>query len=295
MSLPVLEALLAHNYPVVVCARPWAKPLLSGYALSGFVPMTGKWLHDAKTLRAYKKQHPAERVVGLSLPDSLSSALVFKWAGIPAAGYKDDGRSWLLKWPVDKPKAALHAVESWYYLAHQASQIWQHPIAPTVMRSLHLAGVPDADPKKFNLDATIKNILIAPTAVGLHKGQVKVWPHYEALTQALKAQGHAVYMCPPPNEIAEAEQNAPSATRLEPLPLLAFAQLCKSVDLVLCNDSGVSHLAAAVDAVQITLIGVTDVTHTGPWSDRAECLGQLGQWPSLQTVLHHTEQRLLAK
>lgn len=291
MSLPVLEALLARNYSVVVCARPWAKQLLSGYALSGFVPMSGQWLADAKTLRTYRKIHKIPSV-GLSLPDSLSSALVFRWAAIPAAGYKDDGRSWLLKWPISKPSQALHAVEAWYELAYQASVRWQHPIAPKAMSSLHLAGVPEADPEKFGLNQTTKNLLIAPTAVGLHKGQIKVWPYYESLTQALQQQGYTVYMCPPPNEIAEAEKNAPSAIRLKPCALLEFAQLCKSVDMVICNDSGVSHIAAAVDALQITLIGVTDATHTGPWSDQALCLGQLGQWPTLETVLHHITQRL---
>lgn len=293
MSLPVLEAFLARNYQVVVCARPWAKTLLSGYALHGFIPMTGKWYQDAQAVKTYKKSNPYPVFMGLSLPDSFSSALVFKWAGIASAGYKDDGRSFLLKWPINKPSEALHAVESWYYLAHSAAQKWQQPIAPKPPKSLHLAGVPEANPKNFGLDPHKKNILIAPTAIGLHKGQVKVWPFYEQLTLQLQQKGHMVYMCPPPNEVAEAEQNAPSAIRLEPLPLLAFAQLCKSVDMVICNDSGVSHIAAAVDAVQLTLIGVTDATHTGPWSDQAICLGSLGHWPSLETVMDYIHLNLL--
>lgn len=294
MSLPVLEAFLARNYRVVVCARPWAQALLSGYALEGFIPITGKWLHDAIAIKHYKKNHQsnATEVMALSLPDSFSSALVFKWAGIKAAGYKDDGRSWLLKWPIHKPKDTLHAVESWYYLAYQASQIWQNAIASKAPRSLHLAGVATADPATFALDTSKKNILIAPTAVGLHKGQVKVWPHYEALTQQLKKQYYNVYMCPPPSEISDAEQNAPSAIRLAPLSLVDFAQLCKSVDLVICNDSGVSHLAAAVNAAQITLIGVTDASYTGPWSDQAECLGKNGAWPCLHTVIERINERI---
>ena len=292
MSLPVLEALLARNYQVIVCARPWAKKLLSGYALHGFVPMTGKWFTDAQALKAHKKHANSSKItLGLSLTDSLSSALIFKWAGIAAAGYRDDGRSWLLKWPIDKPKKPLHAVESWYYLAYTASVLWQEPIAPKPLATLHLAGVPEAKPKKFGLNPAKKNILIAPTAIGLHKGQVKVWPHFEKLTQALQAKDYEVYMCPPENEIAEAKKNAPSAILLKPLSLLAFAQLCKSVNLVICNDSGVSHLAAAVSAAQITLIGVTDATHTGPWSDQAECLGSYGAWPSLNTVLERIYER----
>ncbi len=285
MTLPILEAFLARNYRVVVCARPWAKTLLSGYALSGFVPMSGHLRTDAHTLKQFKKTHGHHDALGLSLPDSLSSALAFAWARIPCAGYKDDGRSWLLRWAIDKPQESLHAVERWYHLAQVAAQSWQHPIAPKVASSLHLAGVPDAKPAKFGLNSQQCNILIAPTAVGLHKGRVKVWPHFEMLTQRLQAQGMNVLMCPPPNEVEQALTNAPSATLLDPLSLLDFAQLCKSVDWVVCNDSGVSHLAAAVDAKQITLIGVTDPTNTGPWSDQAHCLGHLDHWPSVDQVL----------
>ena len=296
MSLPVLEALLARNYQVVVCARPWAKKLLSAYALYDFIPVVGKLKTDAQQLKHHRKTLPKATVtLGLSLPDSLSSALLFKWAGIAAAGYRDDGRSWLLKWPIDKPTQPMHAVQSWYSLAYKASLIWQRPIAPQPLKSLHLAGIPMADLKKFGLSATQKNILIAPTAIGLHKGQNKVWPYYEQLTQKLIQKEYAVYMCPPPNEIAQAEKNAPSAQRLAPLVLLDFAQLCRSVDLVICNDSGVSHLAAASDARQLTLVGVTDSTHTGPWSDNALCLGQLGHWPSLDEVLLHIDLQLHAR
>lgn len=291
MSLPVLEAFLARNYRVVVCARPWAKELLAGYPIFDFVPISGKWYSDAKRLKAHKAHYQTtSSIQGLSLPDSLSSALVFKLAGISAAGYKDDGRSWLLKWPISKPKARLHAVESWYHLAYQASLKWEQAIAPKAAQHLHLAGIEAPSPEKFGLDAKKINILIAPTAIGLHKGQNKVWPHFEALTQQLLAANFGVYMCPPPNEIEQALSNAPSATRIEALALPDFAQLCKSVDLVICNDSGVSHIAAAVDTPQITLIGVTDVSRTGPWSDQAHCMGEMGAWASIDQVLNSINQ-----
>ncbi|WP_262357148.1 glycosyltransferase family 9 protein, partial [Bordetella pertussis] len=43
---------------------------------------------------------------------------------------------------------------------------------------------------------------------------------------------------------AEARRNAPSATLLPPLGLGAFAALAQRAALVVCNDSGVSHVAA---------------------------------------------------
>lgn len=130
-----------------------------------------------------------------------------------------------------------------------------------------------------------KFILIAPTATGLHRGQIKVWPHFETLTQALKRQGHIVVMCPPPAEADEARRNAPSALCLPPMKLGAFATLAQSASLVICNDSGVSHIAAAAQAKQLTLFGVTRRERTGPWSQQATCLGSEGNWPALDEVL----------
>ena len=53
----------------------------------------------------------------------------------------------------------------------------------------------------------------------------------------------------------------------------------RAVGLVICNDSGVSHVAAAASARQLTLFGVTRPGRTGPWSPRAVCVGAEDAWP----------------
>jgi len=106
--------------------------------------------------------------------------------------------------------------------------------------------------------------------------------------RALQADGVTVAMCPPASEADQARRNAPTATLLPPLGLGAYAALAQQAALVVCNDSGVSHLAAAVGARQLTLFGVTDRSRTGPWSPRAVCLGENGAWPAVDAVLEHT-------
>lgn len=138
-------------------------------------------------------------------------------------------------------------------------------------------------------------ILLAPTATGLHKGQVKVWPHFASLSQALLELGHRLVICPPANEVAQAQALAPGATLLDPLNLAGFAALAQRSALVICNDSGVSHLAAVAGAKQITLIGVTEPSHSGPISDKALIMGQMGQWPSLQAVIDTVTGQMMAK
>ncbi|HLR78764.1 MAG TPA: glycosyltransferase family 9 protein, partial [Burkholderiaceae bacterium] len=66
-----------------------------------------------------------------------------------------------------------------------------------------------------------------------------------------------------------------------PVGLGAFATLTRHASLVICNDSGVSHIAAAAGARQLTLFGVTEQERTGPWSSSATCLGSASAWPDV--------------
>lgn len=290
MSLPSLQALLHTRVPVVACARPWARDLLAAYDLAGLVEMHGRWREDRAAVDAYRKKSRHVHARGLLLPDSLSSAMVFKFAGVPSAGYRDDGRSLILRWPLRKPAASLHAVESWYHATAQALARWGlpvHPARPGPRLGLKLSLQHQVQGRQALDDAGLQPgnfVLIAPTATGLHRGKAKIWPHFDALTRSLQQRGHVVAMCPPAAELADARRNAPTALCLPPLNLGAFATLTSLAGLVICNDSGVSHLAAAADARQLTLFGVTERTRTGPWSPRATCLGSATQWPTLDEV-----------
>lgn len=290
MSLPSLEATLATGLPVVVCARGWARDLLSGYPLAGFVEMKGRWREDRAAVHAFRKKAGHAHPRGLLLPDSLSSAMVFKFAGVPSAGYRDDGRSLILRWPVPKPTSNMHAVESWYSLTSHALRRWgfaSPPPRPPAQLGLRLTEPQHEEAERALENAGLREgdfVLVAPTATGLHRGKVKVWPHFDQLVRRLQQAGHTVVMCPPPNEVEAAMENAPTALCLPSMKLGGFATLTQLARLVICNDSGVSHLAAAADAQQITLFGVTQRERTGPWSSHATCLGSAHAWPNLDEV-----------
>jgi heptosyltransferase-2 len=290
MSLPSLALLHATGLPLAICARPWAKDLLAGVAPPhDFIPMRGSLWQDRAAVRAHVRANGGAGRA-LSLPDSLSSAAVFRLAGLPVAGYRDDGRSLLLRWPVDKPTPAPHAVGSWYYLTRTALGVWGLPQGrdqPGTRLGLQLTQAHRQAAEAGLAEAGLAGapfVLIAPTATGLHRGRNKVWPGYADLTRRLQACGVTVAMCPPPAEADEARRNAPEAHMLAPMGLGAFAALTTRAALVICNDSGVSHVAAAVDARQITLFGVTQRDRTGPWSQQAHCLGSDQAWPDVDQV-----------
>lgn len=295
MSLPSLHALLDTGLPIVACARPWAKDLLAGYGLAGFVEMTGDWRADRAAVSAHRTAARHRRAVGLLLPDSLSSAMVFRFAGLACCGYRDDGRSLILRWPIAKPAPSLHAVQSWYHLTTEAARRWGLPAMPSqapASLDLRLAPRHIEEGRRAMAEAGLQPgqfILIAPTATGLHHGKIKVWPGFAELTRKLQQQGQIVVMCPPPAEADDARRNAPDALCLPPLKLGAFATLTRSASLVICNDSGVSHVAAAAGAEQLTLFGVTRRERTGPWSQNAICLGSEGHWPTVDEVLRQAD------
>ena len=300
MSLPVLRLLADSGVPYVICARAWAQDLLAAMPSKGFIPMKGKAWEDARAIRAWRKVHASDSR-GLLLPDSLTSALTFKLSGLQSVGYQDDGRSLLLAWPLAKPEPKPHAVEHWFGLALHALQQWGVTPAqskpdpsldlPLLPRHRHEA----ADSMQRHGLQAGKFVLIAPTATGLHHGKIKVWPHFLALTQALQSAGYRVVMCPPPSESAAATRNAPDAELLSPMGLGSFAALASRSALVICNDSGVSHLAAATGTRQLTLFGVTDPGRTGPWTSQAWCMGSSSAWPSLQAVVQQALELLRSK
>ena len=290
MSLPSLDALAQSGHPLIICGRPWAQTLTNTYRPLQFLPMTGSFLADLKLVRALPRELRGQSL-GLILPDSLSSAALFTLSGIKSAGYRDDGRSLLLRWPCRKPDHPVHAAQKWWLLTKFAYKQWnlgqELPDLPPPARLELMQQDLDVATDllyKHQIDAR-RAVLLAPTATGLHRGQIKVWPHFGELARQLKAAGFLPITCPPPNERSQAQNICPDATMLESLPIRAFCGLIKQVALVICNDSGVSHLAGAVGANQLTLFGVTNPANTRPWTDAPGLLGREGHWPSLDDVL----------
>jgi len=300
MCLPALDLLRQAKVPIVICARGWAKPLLSGLHTEGFIEMSDSIRMNVRTLIKWRREHPSHQKA-LLMPDSLSSALTFRLAGFKTIGWRDDGRSLLLSWPQDKPQQPLHAVEAWFELTKRALNIWGYDTSSfSLPQSLSL---PVTNEHKQSASAAIREaglkagnfVLIAPTATGKHKGQTKVWPHFDALTRVLQNNRVNVAMCPPLSEQAAANRAAPTADIIRPLDLGAYCALTQMAQLVVCNDSGVAHLSAAAGAKQVTLFGVTDATKTRPWTQNSCNMGQNGLWPTAGEVVTRVQQLLSPK
>ena len=84
-----------------------------------------------------------------------------------------------------------------------------------------------------------------------------------------------------------------SVRMASPLIFLSLAELySQRAGLVICNDSGTSHIAAAAQSRQLTLFGVTRPGRTAPWSPNASWIGDEGAWPDLDTVAQRASELL---
>ena len=284
--MPALRLLEASGYTPALVGKRWAGDLVAGMGWR-FDPIEGHFFEDVSRIRFVARNAGAK--LGLLFPNSFNSALLFKFAHVRCAGLATDLRSPLLKDAIKEP-GAMHEVERFFYVAHEAIKAW--------------GGKPawDKAPKSLGLlvlkrhEAAAKNIrreyhiperyaILAPVARGLHKGRPKYWSHFNELCAPLREMGIEPVVIPSTREVEQAKSLCPDATFLPPMGLGNFAALAKHAEFVVANDSGISHVAAGLGLKQITLVGVTSAERTGPWNPQAIVLGADGSWPDLNSVL----------
>ena len=286
MCLPALRLLAASGFTPALVGKRWAEDLLAGMGWR-FDPIEGKVSEDLSRIRYLASN--ANAAQGLLFPNSFGSALLFKLGRLKTAGLRTDMRSFLLDNGIPEP-GAMHEVERFFYVAYEAIKAWgSTPAFEKVPERLSLILMKRHEAAAKNLIEQYKIpekfALLAPIARGKHQGKAKHWEHFNELVAPLRAKGVEPIVFPSLREEALAKAACPDATILPPTTLGNFAAIAKRAQVVVANDSGVSHIAAAVGAKQITLVGVTDTKRTGPWNPDAIVLGENGRWPEVSEVL----------
>ena len=288
MTLPALRLLEASGFTPMLTGKRWAEDLMSGMGWR-FDPIEGHVTEDLHRIR-YISNHLGPRPLGLLFPNSFSSALLFSIGRVRNAGFPTDGRRFLLDKVVEEP-GTMHEVERFFRLAHGAIKAWGGtPAWDSVPEELGMRLLARHEAAARNLMAEHgipENFaLLAPIARGLHHGKEKQWKHFNELCGPLRDMGIEPIVFPSVREEEANHAACPNARILPPTTLGNYAALAKRARIVIANDSGISHVAAAVSATQITLLGVTDPARTCPWNSKAICLGNSTDgWPSLQQVL----------
>ena len=288
MTLPALRLLEASGFTPMLTGKRWAEDLMSGMGWR-FDPIEGHVTEDLHRIR-YISNHLGPRPLGLLFPNSFSSALLFSIGRVRNAGFPTDGRRFLLDKVVEEP-GTMHEVERFFRLAHGAIKAWGGtPAWDSVPEELGMRLLARHEAAARNLmaehDIPENFALLATIARGLHHGKEKQWKHFNELCGPLRDMGIEPIVFPSVREEEANHAACPNARILPPTTLGNYAALAKRARIVIANDSGISHVAAAVSANQITLLGVTDPARTRPWNSKAVCLGNnTDGWPSLDEVL----------
>ena len=125
-----------------------------------------------------------------------------------------------------------------------------------------------------------RDVVIHPGSGGRYKN----WPldHFVAVAKTLHAEGHAVTWCAGP---AEEEWVLPGiGDCLREESLVAVAQALAGARLYVGNDSGITHLAAAVGCPTVALFGPTNPKVWAPLGEHV-AVAKGNPWPHVDEVL----------
>ncbi len=210
------------------------------------------------------------------LPNSLKSALVPFFAGIPLrTGFTGEMRYGFLN---DVRKLDKHAlplmVERFAQLAESPKEAIARPLPEPRLQISREKSQPVLDKLSLNL-----NKPVAVFCPGAEYGPAKRWPipYFAELAQRLQQQGYVIW-------IIGSSKDQEIGDKIVALGNLSTRNLCGSTDLadavallsvaslVVSNDSGLMHIAAALDRPMLALYGSSSPGFTPPLSRQAQIL-----------------------
>lgn len=272
LAQPLLSRLHAGpDVRVDVLAPPWTMPLLQRMPEVAEV-IENPFRHGELKVFARRRLGLALRSrrydSAIVLPNSLKSALPAFFASIPVrTGYRGEMRLGLLNDVRVLDEARLPTLaERFAALAQPAGAALARPIPQPRLR------VDTANRARLveRLGLSTERAVVA-FCPGAEYGPAKRWPegHYAALADRLAAAGASVWLFGSPKDapVGEAIARA-AAARVENLcgktSLADAIDLMSIAALVVSNDSGLMHVAAALDRQLVALYGSSSPVYTPP-------------------------------
>lgn len=279
LSMPALEALrkAQPNAEITLAVRPWVSELFESFSAVDHLQIYDRgflhrgWQGRAKFIAEIARQ---DFDVAILFPNSLEAAYLAWRAKIPERiGYATDGRGWMLTRRLKIPDEIISQHQTIYYLeiVRQAGIIKEIP----EVRNISL---PVSSERKHQAQERLKKMGVSfqRPLVGLNPGaffgSAKRWlpERYASLAdQLIEALGADVLIFGAASERAMASEMAhamhhPPKIFSGETTLAELAALLSCCALIVTNDSGPMHVAAAVGTRTVAIFGPTDERATSP-------------------------------
>lgn len=288
LGVPALQLLQSHGYQPVLVGKGWAPALLAGEGWP--VHQRADGLRAcAEQLRRLRQDARAldpgfdRRENALVLPTSFSSALEMRLAGLKAVGYAQEARSLLLQ-RAEPITYGGHALTSYWGLACRFLRIDQAAPAQIALKT-----TPE---DQASADALLSQhgirpgfVVVVPFAGGLFEKQDKTWPAFADFSRALLKTGRDVVACPGPGEDDIIPRDHPGVRALPGVKLGVYGGLLRRAALVVSNDTGPAHLAAAVGTPVLSVLGPTKPEQWAPWGPQVRVLRHWPRWPTVAEAM----------
>jgi heptosyltransferase II len=288
LGLPLLQRLADQGFDLQMVGKAWARDLLAGHGWPVHdLPKTlGERVALLRRLRqeaTAADQGFAKRINSLCLPYSFSSALDFRLAGLRALGHAYEGRSLLLGQAAPRLQG-VHELKVYWDLGNQ---LLGQTAEPPASIGLRVSAPHQAQALQLLRSHGIAPgyVVICPFAGGTWSGQDKTWPQFaDFVEHGLPRLGRRVLICPGPGEESIAQQQFGSALLLPKVNLGVYAALLQNAGLMISNDTGPGHIAAAVGTPLISVLGPSDPALWRAWGPSVQLLQGAPGWPDVAAV-----------
>ncbi len=288
LGLPALLRLAQADYDLRLVGKGWARDLLAGHGWPVHV-LPGSWRERVALLRRLGAEARtvdagfARRLNAVCFPYSFSSALEFRLASLRAIGHAYEGRSLLLARAVARPQG-VHELEVYWHLA-SALLGADAPLPARLGLELAPRHLEEAEALRRAHGIGPGCVVICPFAGGTWSKEDKTWPAFaEFAAQVLPRFGRRIVICPGPGEEAFAREHFGGATCLEGVGLGAYAALLRDAALLVSNDTGPGHIAAAVGTPLVSVLGPSDPALWRAWGPNVTLVRGAPGWPGIDAV-----------
>ncbi|QAX81561.1 lipopolysaccharide heptosyltransferase II [Candidatus Pseudomonas adelgestsugas] len=228
--------------------------------------------------RSFGKSMAGQYDQAILLPNSLKSALVPYFAGIPKrTGWRGEFRYVLLNdmRVLDRARYPL-IMERFMALAYEPGAELPAPY-PLTRLQINLVNR-DVALAKFGLELDWPVLALCP---GAEFGDSKRWPveHYAKVAEMKIYDGWQVWLFGSKNDFSVGEniyKRISPSLRKKLINLSGYTTLAEAIDLLSCanlvvsNDSGLMHVAAALNLPLVAVYGSTSPNFTPPLANKVE-------------------------